>query len=69
MAKPIDLTPQQGPAEVITLSEFWSRLRRGERVEPTTLVLVSVARLQVVQAELDKLKATTLFGTNVEGVR
>jgi hypothetical protein len=51
MAFPIE------PVEVITLAEYWERVKKGQSIDPGTLILLPVTTLQQTLEDLDKLEA------------
>jgi hypothetical protein len=51
------MAEQTGPAEVITLAEYWQRVKKGQTIDPGTLILLPVTTLQQTLEDLDKLEA------------
>ena len=46
-----------GPAEVLTLAEYWGRVCKGQRVDQASLILLPVAAFQVFLQHLHVTEA------------
>lgn len=49
---------QTSPVEILTLTEYWERVSKGEAIDPHTLILLPVTTLQQTLEGLDELEAS-----------